>query len=344
MRREKTKKIKVGNIYIGGSSSVIIQSMTNTKTSDIKKTVAQIKRLESAGCELVRVSCLDMDDAKAIKNIKKEINIPIVADIHFNHTLALEAINSGVDKIRLNPGNLKNKLHIKKIVDACLEKNIPIRIGINSGSIPNGVKPTAINLVDAAEKEVKLLEEFGFTDIIISLKSTDVLTTIEAYRMASKRFPYPLHLGVTEAGTLIGGTVKSSLGIGTLLLEGIGDTIRISLTEDPVLEIRVAKEILSNLGLRNDVPNLISCPTCGRIEYDMEPIAKEVEKLLLKINKPITVAVMGCIVNGPGEAKQADLGIAGSKDKIVIFSKGKVIKTVKHNEALEELKKLIIEY
>lgn len=342
--KKLTKTIKVGNILIGGNNPVVIQSMTNTKTKDIKKTLEQIHALEKAGCELVRVAVLDMEDAKAIKEVKSNINIPIVADIHFDYRLALESIKSGVDKIRINPGNITSPKHLKMIVYACKENNIPIRIGLNSGSVPNRLEPTPENLINEAIRNVKMLEDLEFYDIILSLKTTNVLTNIEVYKLASEKFPYPLHLGVTEAGTLIGGSVKSSIALGILLNEGIGDTIRVSLTEDPQLEIRVAKEILNNLGLRNDFPNLISCPTCGRLEYDMKPIANEIEKFLLTINKPIKVAVMGCIVNGPGEAKDADLGIAGSSDVVLVFSKGEIIKKVHPDEALDELKKLILEF
>ena len=344
MMRKETKVIKVGNILIGGNNPVIIQSMTTTKTKDTNATISQILSLEKAGCELVRVAILDMDDARAISKIKSGINIPLVADIHFDYKLALEAINQGIDKIRINPGNINNKKHLQLIVDKCLEYNIPIRIGLNSGSLPNNLEPTSQNLIKLAKKEVKLLEDLGFRDIILSLKTTDVKTNIEVYQLASKQFDYPLHLGVTEAGTLIGGTVKSTLALGILLSEGIGDTIRISLTEDPLLEVRVAKELLNNLGLRNDFPNLISCPTCGRLEYDMKPIANEIETFLLEINKPIKVAVMGCVVNGPGEAREADIGIAGNDDIVLIFKKGKVIKKVHPSEALDELKKLILEF
>lgn len=342
--RKLTKTIKIKDLLIGGNNPVIIQSMTTTKTKDVKATVDQIKLLEHAGCELVRVAVLDMDDAKALRMIKKEINIPLVADIHFDYRLALEAINQGVDKIRLNPGNINNINHVKLIVDACNEKNIPIRIGINSGSLPNNIKPTPQNLIEFMKREVKILEDLGFTNIILSLKTTDVISNIETYRLASETFNYPLHLGVTEAGTLIGGTIKSSLALGILLSEGIGDTIRVSLTEDPQLEIRVAKEILNNLKLRNDQPTLISCPTCGRLEYDMIPVAKAIDAFLQTINKPIKVAVMGCVVNGPGEAKDADLGITGNNDVVLIFSKGKIIKKVHPSQALDELKKLILEY
>ncbi|MGI6782086.1 MAG: flavodoxin-dependent (E)-4-hydroxy-3-methylbut-2-enyl-diphosphate synthase [Acholeplasmataceae bacterium] len=344
MMRKLTKVIKINNLSIGGNNPILIQSMTTTKTKDINATVKQILSLEKAGCELIRVAVLDMEDAKAIGSIKQQIHIPLIADIHFDYKLALEAINQGVDKIRINPGNINNLEHVKLIVDACTKKEIPIRIGINSGSLPNNLEPTSENLINFMKSEVKILEDLGFTNIVLSLKTTDVKTTIETYRLASKTFNYPLHLGVTEAGTLIGGTVKSSLALGVLLNEGIGDTIRISLTEDPILEIRVAKEILNNLNLRNDLPTLISCPTCGRIEYDMKPIAKEIDLFLQTINKPIKVAVMGCVVNGPGEAKDADIGITGNNDVVLIFSKGKVIKKVHPSEALDELKKLILKF
>ncbi|MGI6787651.1 MAG: flavodoxin-dependent (E)-4-hydroxy-3-methylbut-2-enyl-diphosphate synthase [Acholeplasmataceae bacterium] len=342
--KKLTKMIKIKDLSIGGNHPVIIQSMTTTKTKEIKNTVKQILSLEKAGCELVRVAVLDMDDAKAIGSIKERINIPLVADIHFDYKLALEAINQGVDKVRINPGNINNLDHLKLIVDSCKLKNIPIRIGINSGSLPNNLKPTSENLINFMKNEVKALEDLGFTNIVLSLKTPDVLTTIETYRLASETFDYPLHLGVTEAGTLIGGSVKSSIALGVLLHEGIGDTIRVSLTENPELEIRVAKEILNNLNLRNDMPTLISCPTCGRLEYDMIPVAKEIDSFLQSVNKPIKVAVMGCVVNGPGEAKDADLGITGNNDVVLIFSKGKVIKKVHPSQALDELKKLILEF
>lgn len=343
-KRYETSQIKVKDILIGGNNLISIQSMTNTKTKNVKETVDQILRLEKVGCHIIRLAVLDEEDAKAIKEIKKHINIPLVADIHFDYKLAILSILSGADKIRLNPGNIKNKENIKKIVDLAKEKNIPIRIGVNSGSLPDNLKPTAKNLVKACEKEVKYLEELGFYDICLSLKATSVDTMIKAYKLASKTFKYPLHLGVTEAGTLIGGTVKSSIGIGTLLNMGIGNTIRVSLTEDPILEVKVAKQILNACNLADNIPNLISCPTCGRIEYDMKKITTKVEEYLQNINKKISVAIMGCVVNGPGEAREADIGIAGNRDKVIIFKKGKVYKHILPNEAYNELINLINEF
>lgn len=336
-KRNKTRQFKIGDIELGGNNNIYIQSMTNTKTKDVSSTVKQILELEKAGCHIIRVACLDKEDAYAIREIKKQINIPIVADIHFDYKLALIAMESGVDKIRVNPGNIKNLDNIKKIVDMAKMKKIGIRIGLNSGSLPFNEKATYKNLVKAAQKEVKYFEDLGFFDICLSLKATDVITTIKAYKLASKTFNYPLHLGVTEAGTLIGGSVKSAIGIGSLLNLGIGNTLRVSLTENPILEIKVAREILNATHLGYNIPNLISCPTCGRIEYDMESITKKVEKYLDSVNKQITVSIMGCIVNGPGEAREADIGITGNKDKVIIFKKGKIYKTVKSDIAYDTL-------
>ena len=277
MQREKTRPIFVGPVQIGGTNHVSIQSMTNTYTKDVAATVKQIHSLEQAGCEIIRVAVLDMIDAKALGAIKKQIAIPLVADIHFDYRLALEAINQGVDKIRLNPGNIPKKEHVELIVNACREKKIPIRIGVNSGSLPNKMKPTPENMVATDKHHIDILEQLEFYDIALSLKATDMNLMIETYRLAAKTFPYPLHLGVTEAGTAFTGAIKSAMGIGILLAEGIGNTIRVSLTDQPSLEIQAAKEILKNLGLKDKVPNLISCPTCGRIQYDMIDIAKKIE-------------------------------------------------------------------
>ncbi|HCB66006.1 MAG TPA: 4-hydroxy-3-methylbut-2-en-1-yl diphosphate synthase, partial [Acholeplasmataceae bacterium] len=268
---------------------------------------------------------------------KKRITIPLVADIHFDYRLALEAIHQGVDKIRLNPGNIPKREHVEEVVRACKEKNIPIRIGVNSGSLPNRMAPTAENMVATAKHHIEILESMDFYDIALSLKATDMRLMIEANRLAAKTFPYPLHLGVTEAGTAFSGAIKSAMGIGILLAEGIGNTIRVSLTDNPVLEIQAAKEILKNLGLRDKVPNLISCPTCGRIQYDMIDIAKKVEQYLLKVNKNINVAIMGCAVNGPGEATHADIGIAGGKGEAILFRRGKIIKKIKESEVYDVL-------
>lgn len=347
MERTQTKQIVVGNVKIGGQNKVVIQSMTNTKTKDIKSTVKQIKLLEKEGCEIIRVACLDIEDAKAIKEIKKQISIPIVADIHFDYKIALEAINNGVNKIRINPGNIGDKEKVKKVVEACKQKNIPIRIGVNAGSLEKDLlekygKPTAEAMLESAKRHIKILEELEFYDIAISLKASNLDLCIQAYEKASKEFNYPLHLGITEAGTEFGGTIKSSIGLGILLKQGIGDTIRVSLSEDPVKEIKVAKEILKNCNLYSGVPTLVACPTCGRTQIDLIPIAKEMEEFLQNINLDITVAVMGCAVNGPGEAKEADIGIAGGIKEGLLFKKGKIIKKVKEEYLIQTLKEEII--
>lgn len=336
-QREQSRPVKVGPYQLGGNSKVYIQSMTNTYTKDVEATVKQIKQLEDAGCDIIRVAVLDMVDARALGEIKKQISIPLVADIHFDYRLALEAINQGVDKIRLNPGNIPKREHVMEVVEACKAKQIPIRIGVNSGSLPNRMAPTAENMVATAKHHVEILESMDFYDIALSLKATDMNLMIEAYRLAAKTFPYPLHLGVTEAGTAFSGAIKSAMGIGILLQEGIGSTIRVSLTDNPILEIQAAKEILKNLGLKDKVPNLISCPTCGRIQYDMIDIAKRIEQYLLKINKTINVAIMGCAVNGPGEATHADIGIAGGKGEAILFRRGKIIKKIKESEVYDVL-------
>ena len=344
MNRTKTKQVKVGNLLMGGNNKVYIQSMTNTKTYQVEETVKQIKRLSDAGCEIVRVAVLNMQDAKALGEIKKQISIPLVADIHFNYKLALEAIEQGIDKIRLNPGNIPDKEKVKLVVEACKAKNIPIRIGVNSGSMMDNLDPTPENMVKTAKHHVDILEELDFYDIVLSLKATDMQTMVEAYKLAANTFPYPLHIGVTEAGTAFSGSIKSAMGIGIVLNEGIGSTIRVSLTDTPEIEIRAAKEILKNLNLVDNVPNLISCPTCGRIQYDMIDIAKKLEEYLTTVNKNITVAVMGCKVNGPGEARHADIGVAGGKGEAVIFKKGEIITKVKESEVYETIIKMIDEF
>ena len=346
--RKLVKPIQVGNVTIGGKNAVIIQSMTNTKTRHIEETVDQILRLEAVGCELVRVAVLNQEDAEAIREIKKHIQIPIVADIHFNYKLALSSIDAGVDKIRINPGNIGNEDHIKTVVDACKENHIPIRIGINSGSLEKHIlekygHPTPEAMVASAKYHVDLLEQFGFTDIIISLKSSDVLTTVKANQLAANTFPYPLHLGITEAGTSFSGTISSSIGLGILLNEGIGSTIRVSLTDSPENEIKVAKEILANFGLYKK-PKLVSCPTCGRIQYDMIPIVNEIETFLQTIQKEMTVAIMGCVVNGPGEAKEANIALAGGLDEALLFIDGVKQRKIPQSNIVEELKKEILKY
>lgn len=345
--RNMTKKIKVGNTFIGGQNKVIIQSMCNTKTKNIDETVNQIKELEALGCEIIRVAILDEEDAKAIKFINEQINIPLVADIHFDYRLALICADGGIDKIRINPGNIGSIENVKKVVEKCKEKNIPIRIGVNGGSLEKELldkyghdNPEAMLI--SAKKEVKILEDLGFYDIIISLKSSNVLTTIKAYELASKEFNYPLHLGITEAGALLTSSIKSSAGLGVLLYQGIGDTIRISISDEPKKEIQVVKELLSNFDLYNNHPNLVSCPTCGRIQYNMIPVVKEIEEFLQTINKPIKVAIMGCAVNGPLEAKNADIGIAGGQKEGLLFKKGQIIKKIPQDKLVEELKKEIL--
>lgn len=344
--RKNTRVINVGGVQIGGQNKVIIQSMTNTKTNDVKSTVEQILKLESVGCQIVRVACPTIDDAKAIKEIKKHIHIPIVADIHFDYKIALEAIKSGVDKIRINPGNIGSKDKVKAVVEACKKKRIPIRIGVNSGSIEKDLlekygKPCAAAMVESARRHVEILEELDFYDICISLKASDLDLCIAAYEEASRTFPYPLHIGITEAGTAFSGTVKSSIGLGVLLREGIGDTLRVSLSDDPVEEIKVCKEILKCCGLIK-LPRLVACPTCGRTQIDLIPMAREVEAFLQTIDKDITVAVMGCPVNGPGEAREADIGIAGGVGEGLLFKKGQIIKKVPQEKIVETLKEEII--
>lgn len=347
MKREETRSIKVGDLVIGGNNQVIIQSMTNTKTKDIEATVAQINQLAAAGCQLVRMAVFDQEDALAIKEIKKQVKLPLVADIHFDHRLALTAIESGIDKIRINPGNIGSKEKIEAVVNACKTKHIPIRIGVNGGSLEKDIlqkygRPTPEAMVESAKRHVQILEELDFYDICISLKASSTLLTVEAYKLASQTFDYPLHLGVTESGTALGGTIKSSAGLGILLYEGIGNTIRVSLSDDPCQEIPVAKTLLKEFGLMSNVPTLVSCPTCGRIQYDLIPIAKEIEQFLNTIHADITVAIMGCAVNGPGEAKHADIAIAGGVKEGLLIKKGEIIRKVKQENMVDELKAEIL--
>lgn len=343
----KTREIKIGNLYIGGENPIIIQSMTNTPTEDVEKTVAQIKELEKAGCELVRVTVNTEKAAEAIKEIKKQINIPLVADIHFDYKLALKAMENGTDKLRINPGNIGDDEKVRLVVEKAKELNVPIRIGVNSGSVEKKIlekygRVTADGMVESAMYHVNLLEKYGFNNIIISLKASNVKMMVDAYRKISELVDYPLHLGVTEAGTEFQGTVKSAIGIGSLLVDGIGNTIRVSLTENPVEEIKVAKEILKVLGLREGV-EIVSCPTCGRTQIDLIGLAKKVEKEFGNIEKNIKIAVMGCVVNGPGEAKEADIGVAGGKGEGLLFKKGEIIKKVKEEEIIPELRKMLEE-
>ena len=342
MKRTETKSIKVGNVTIGGQNKVIIQSMCNIKTSNIEQVIKQILELENIGCQIIRVSIKDKEDALSLKKIKKHIHIPLVADIHFDYKLALLSIENGADKIRINPGNIGSYNKLKKVVLACKEKNIPIRIGVNSGSLiqpneENSYKVTAKAMVDKAKEYVSLLEDLDFYDICISLKSSSTLESIEAYRVASEIFPYPLHLGITEAGIKEVGIIRSIAGLSPLLEQGIGDTLRISLTDDPKEEVIACKRLLHDLGLYDNMPTLISCPTCGRTEVNLIDLSKKVQAYLDTISKPITVAIMGCVVNGPGEAKQADIGIAGGKNNWVLFKKGQIIKKISEEEAYETL-------
>ena len=340
MQRRTSRSINIGNVTVGGGAPIIVQSMAKTDTRDAKATIRQIKQLERCGCQLVRVAVPDREAAEALRAIKKAIHIPLVADIHFDHRLALAAIDAGVDGLRLNPGNIRDPQHIKKVVLAARKRDIPIRIGVNAGSLPptqDTTKSTVERMVDAAINEIDLLESLDFGLIKVSLKAFDVPETIKANRIIAKRMPYPIHLGITESGTPRRGSIRSAVGIGILIWEGIGDTIRVSLTGDPREEVSAGYEILKSLGLSQRGPTLISCPTCGRTEIDIVALANAVEKYLTKVEKPIKIAVMGCVVNGPGEAKNADVGIACGKGKGIIFSNGKQVRTVSESEFLAAL-------
>ncbi|MBT2656678.1 flavodoxin-dependent (E)-4-hydroxy-3-methylbut-2-enyl-diphosphate synthase [Bacillus sp. ISL-18] len=346
IHRTKTRPIKVGNLTIGGSNEIIIQSMTTTKTHDVEATVAEIKRLEEAGCQIVRVACPDERAANAIPEIKKRINIPLVVDIHFDYKLALKAIEGGADKIRINPGNIGKREKVEAVVKAAKERGIPIRIGVNAGSLEKKILekygyPTADGMVESALHHIKILEDLDFHDIIVSMKASDVNLAIEAYEKAARAFDYPLHLGITESGTLFSGTVKSAAGLGAIISKGIGNTLRISLSADPVEEVKVARELLKVFGLSSNAATLISCPTCGRIEIDLISIANEVEEYISTIKAPIKVSVLGCAVNGPGEAREADIGIAGARGEGLLFRKGEIVRKVPEAQMVEELKKEI---
>lgn len=339
---KKTKQVKVGNIFIGGGAPVSIQSMLNIPANDVEHSVQQAKALEEAGCEIIRIAIPDMNAIKLIPALKENVKIPIVADIHFDYRLAIESVAAGVDKIRINPGNIGEISRVKAVVNACKPKEIPIRIGVNSGSVEKEIlakygSPTPEALCESALYHASLLEKFDYTNIVLSMKSSNVKTMIEAYKLASNQCNYPMHLGVTEAGTERMGIIKSSAGLGALLLQEIGDTIRVSLTADPVKEIYAAKDILKALDIRKDGVQFVSCPTCGRTKIDLISIATEVEKRLRNCNKNIKVAVMGCAVNGPGEAKEADIGIAGGAGTGLIFKKGEIIKKVPEDKLIEEL-------
>jgi len=342
IKRQKTKVVKIGNLKIGGNFPIAIQSMTNTPTFDIKATINQIKKLEKAGCEIVRVGVPDLKSAKALSKIKKKINVPLVADIHFSADLALEAINQGVDKIRINPGNFP-KSRLKEIVKLAKKNKIPIRVGINSGSLEKDIlkehkRVTAEMMVESALKNIKLMEKFRFYDLVISLKAPDIERTVRAYEILARKVDYPLHLGVTEAGGEFSGTIKSAIALGFLLQKGIGDTIRVSLTSDPVEEVKVGWEILKSLNLRERGVKIVSCPTCARSEIDVIKISKQVEEITKDIKKPIKIAVMGCIVNGLGEAKEADLGIIGVKNGVLITKNGEIKKKIEIKNVLKEFK------
>lgn len=352
MYRRKSRQLKLGNMFIGGDAPISVQSMTNTKTENVEATVNQIKELTALGCDIIRCAVPDLRAALALSAIKAQISIPLIADIHFDYKLALEAIAAGVDGLRLNPGNIGGKDEVLQVITKASERNIPIRIGVNAGSLPKDIllkygHPTPEALVEAAWRHIKILEEHDYRNIKISLKAHDVPLTIATYRLMAAQCEYPLHVGITEAGTVNSGIIKSAVGIGALLAEGIGDTIRVSLTGDPANEVRVAYQILKALGLREYGPTLISCPTCGRTQIKLEKLALEVEKRLENIKEPITVAVMGCVVNGPGEAREADIGIAGGISEGLIFKKGKIIKKVREEEIIEalfaEIDKILVE-
>lgn len=347
MYRDNTKVIQIGNKVIGGGNQVLIQSMTNTKTEDVEATVAQIKELEAAGCDIIRCAVPTMEAALALKEIKKQISIPLVADIHFDYRLALAAIENGADKIRINPGNIGSEERVRAVVEAAKERNIPIRVGVNSGSLEKPLVEkyggvTAEGIVESALDKVRTIEEMGYDNLVISIKSSNVLMAVRAHELVAKKTKYPLHVGITESGTIISGNIKSSIGLGIILNQGIGDTIRVSLTGNPVEEVKSAKLILRTLGLRKAGVEVVSCPTCGRTQIDLIGLANQVENMVQKYDLDIKVAVMGCVVNGPGEAKEADIGIAGGKGVGMLIKKGEVVKTLPEDQLLatleEELK------
>jgi (E)-4-hydroxy-3-methylbut-2-enyl-diphosphate synthase len=349
IQRRISKEVRVGSLVLGGNNPIRVQSMTTTDTRDVEATVRQIHRLEQAGCEIVRVAVLNMDAANQLAEIKKRIHIPLVADIHFDHRLALKAIEQGVDKLRLNPGNITDRTKIEQVVKAAKDRGIPIRVGVNSGSLPKdllvkheGATPEA--MVEAALREIEILEDNNFWDIVVSLKSTDVRVMIESYRLIAKQIKYPLHLGVTEAGLGDAGVVRSAIGIGTLLEEGIGDTLRVSLTGDPVREVKVAYEILAALDIRWRGIRYTSCPTCGRIGIDLEKIVTEVQKRLENVEKPIKISLIGCVVNGPGEALHSNIGLVGHEKSGTIYIDGKPYKRVPEDQIVDELVKTVREY
>ena len=349
MERKITKEIKIGDRVIGGGHPILIQSMTNTKTEDVEATVAQIRQLTKAGCDIIRCAVPTMEAAEALREIKKQVEIPVVADIHFDYRLAIAAMENGADKIRINPGNIGSMERIKAVVDVAKERNIPIRVGVNSGSLEkelvekyHGV--TAEGIVESALDKVHIIENLGYDNLVISIKSSDVLMCVKAHELLAPVCPYPLHVGITESGTLLAGNIKSSIGLGLILNQGIGDTIRVSLTGDPVEEIKSAKLILKTLGLRKGGIEVVSCPTCGRTKIDLIGLANKVEEMVADIPLDIKVAVMGCVVNGPGEAKEADIGIAGGIGEGLLIKKGEVVKKVKEDELLETLRQELLHW
>ena len=345
IKRRETKQILIGNVKIGGNAPISVQSMCNTDTRDVKATLNQIHELSEKGCELVRLAVLNAEAGDAIKDIVKKSPVPLIADIHFDYKLAIKCINNGINALRLNPGNIGKRENVEKVVTLAKQQQIPIRIGVNAGSLEKDLLnkdiPLSEKMVLSALGHIKILEDLDFDLIKVSLKSSDVLTTIEAYRSIAEKIPYPLHLGVTEAGTLRGGLIKSSVGLGALLAEGIGDTIRVSLTENPVEEVSAGFDILKSLGLRERGVNFVSCPTCGRTQIDLIGLAKKVEERFKNFDKPITIATMGCAVNGPGEARHADFGIAGGVNEGIVFKKGEIIAKVPENQLLEKLEEII---
>ena len=349
MTREDTKVIQIGTVKIGGGNPVAIQSMTNTKTEEVEATVQQILALEVAGCQIIRCAVPTMEAAEAIREIKKRIHIPLVADIHFDYRLAIAAIENGADKIRINPGNIGDRSRVQAVVDKAKEYNIPIRVGVNSGSLEKPLLEkyggvTAEGIVESAMDKVRLIEEMGYDNLVVSIKSSDVLMCVKAHELIAKQCPYPLHVGITESGTVLSGNIKSSVGLGIILYQGIGDTIRVSLTGDPLEEIKSAKLILKTLGLRKGGIEVVSCPTCGRTKIDLIGLANQVENMVADIPLDIKVAVMGCVVNGPGEAKEADIGIAGGIGEGLLIKKGEIIKKVKEEQLLSVLREELLNW
>lgn len=347
--RKRTKEVRIGDVIIGGLHPVAIQSMTNTKTEDVEATAAQILKLEAAGCQIIRCAVPTMEAAEALKEIKKQIHIPLVADIHFDYRLAIAAIENGADKIRINPGNIGSEERLRAVVDKAKEHNVPIRVGVNSGSLEKPLLEkyggvTAEGIVESALDKVRMIEEMGYDNLVVSIKSSDVMMCVKAHELIAKECPYPLHVGITEAGTVYSGNVKSSVGLGIILYEGIGNTIRVSLTGDPLEEIKTAKLILKTLGLRKGGIEVVSCPTCGRTKIDLISLANQVETMVADIPLDIKVAVMGCVVNGPGEAKEADIGIAGGIGEGLLIKKGEVVKKVKEEELLETLRQELLNW